>query len=171
MLKRMLWLLLFAGAVFAQDDEEDDGIEIDSVPDAEEDEDSSVPDRKPTRKRGRRPGTVLFTVRMYEIELPEAWEPNLIDAPKFELAWDIKIPGSNVPARLHLDREDKMGDPRSAPRLWTESVVKNLTGASLMEAKKMVEGVPATLKEGVAKEEAEKIKGEVEEAGGSVELK
>ena len=50
-------------------------------------------------------------------------------------------------------------------------VVKNLTGASLMEAKKMVEGVPATLKEGIAKEEADKIKGEIEEAGGSVELK
>jgi large subunit ribosomal protein L7/L12 len=35
----------------------------------------------------------------------------------------------------------------------------------------MVEGVPATLKEAVSKEEAEKVKGEVEEAGGSVELK
>ena len=56
-------------------------------------------------------------------------------------------------------------------KLNVVKVVKNLTGASLMEAKKMVEGVPATLKEGIAKEEAEKIKGEIEEAGGSVELK
>ena len=50
-------------------------------------------------------------------------------------------------------------------------VVKNLTGASLMDAKKMVEGVPAKIKEGVEKEEAEKVKSELEAAGGSVELK
>ena len=56
-------------------------------------------------------------------------------------------------------------------KLNVVKVVKNLTGASLMEAKKMVEGVPATLKEAVSKEEAEKVKGDVEEAGGSVELK
>ena len=56
-------------------------------------------------------------------------------------------------------------------KLNVVKVVKNLTGASLMEAKKMVEGVPATLKEAVSKEEAEKVKGEVEEAGGTVELK
>jgi len=56
-------------------------------------------------------------------------------------------------------------------KLNVVKVVKNLTGASLMEAKKMVEGVPATLKQGVSKEEAEKIKAELEEAGGSVELK
>lgn len=56
-------------------------------------------------------------------------------------------------------------------KLNVVKVVKNITGASLMEAKKMVEGTPATLKEAVAKEEAEKIKAEIEEAGGSVELK
>src|SRR5210317_2164670 len=50
-------------------------------------------------------------------------------------------------------------------KLNVVKVVKNLTGASLMEAKKMVEGVPATLKEAVSKEEAEKVKGELEEAG------
>ena len=56
-------------------------------------------------------------------------------------------------------------------KLNVVKVVKNLTGASLMEAKKMVEGVPATLKEQASKEEAEKIKAEIEEAGGAVELK
>ncbi|MEL6110160.1 MAG: 50S ribosomal protein L7/L12 [Planctomycetota bacterium] len=56
-------------------------------------------------------------------------------------------------------------------KLNVVKVVKNLTGASLMEAKKMVEGVPATLKEAVSKEEADKVKAEIEEAGGSVELK
>lgn len=56
-------------------------------------------------------------------------------------------------------------------KLNVVKVVKNITGASLMDAKKMVEECPATLKEGVGKEDAEKIKGEIEEAGGSVELK
>ena len=56
-------------------------------------------------------------------------------------------------------------------KLNVVKVVKNIAGLSLMEAKKLVEGVPATLKEAVAKDEAEKVKAEVEEAGGSVELK
>jgi large subunit ribosomal protein L7/L12 len=56
-------------------------------------------------------------------------------------------------------------------KLNVVKVVKNLTGASLMDAKKMVESAPATLKEGISKEDAEKVKAEIEEAGGSVELK
>ena len=56
-------------------------------------------------------------------------------------------------------------------KLDVVKVVKAITGASLMEAKKMVEGCPATLKEGAPKEEAEKVKADVEAAGGSVELK
>lgn len=56
-------------------------------------------------------------------------------------------------------------------KLDVVKVVKTITGASLMDAKKMVEGVPATLKEGVSKEDADKIKADVEAAGGSVELK
>ena len=56
-------------------------------------------------------------------------------------------------------------------KLDVVKVVKNITGASLMDAKKMVESAPATLKEGVSKEEAAKLKADVEAAGGSVELK
>ncbi|WP_442509625.1 50S ribosomal protein L7/L12 [Novipirellula sp. SH528] len=56
-------------------------------------------------------------------------------------------------------------------KLNVVKVVKNLTGASLMEAKKMVESCPATLKEGASKEDCDKIKAEIEEAGGTVELK
>lgn len=50
-------------------------------------------------------------------------------------------------------------------------VVRSITGLGLKEAKDMVEGVPAALKEGVSKEDADKIKAEIEEAGGSVEIK
>lgn len=56
-------------------------------------------------------------------------------------------------------------------KLNVVKVVKNITGASLMDAKKMVESCPATLKEGISKEDAQKVKAEIEEAGGSVELK
>ena len=56
-------------------------------------------------------------------------------------------------------------------KLNVVKVVKNLVGLSLMEAKKLVEGAPATLKEALSKEDAEKMKAELEEAGGSVELK
>ncbi|MCP4079241.1 MAG: 50S ribosomal protein L7/L12 [Planctomycetaceae bacterium] len=56
-------------------------------------------------------------------------------------------------------------------KLDVVKIVKAITGASLMESKKMVEACPATLKEGVSKEDAEKVKADVEGAGGSVEVK
>lgn len=56
-------------------------------------------------------------------------------------------------------------------KLDVVKVVKNITGASLMDAKKMVEGVPAKIKEGIAKDEAEKIKAQLVEVGATVELK
>jgi large subunit ribosomal protein L7/L12 len=49
--------------------------------------------------------------------------------------------------------------------------VRGITGLGLKEAKDMVEGAPATVKEGVGKDEAEEIKKQLEEAGASVELK
>ena len=49
--------------------------------------------------------------------------------------------------------------------------VRAITGLGLKEAKEMVEGVPATVKEGAEKGEAEDIKKQLEEAGASVELK
>lgn len=50
-------------------------------------------------------------------------------------------------------------------------VVRSVTGLGLKEAKEMVEGAPATVKEGAAKEESEEIKKQLEEAGATVELK
>lgn len=49
--------------------------------------------------------------------------------------------------------------------------VRSLTGLGLKEAKEAVEGTPATLKEGVSKEEAEETKKTLEEAGAVVEIK
>jgi large subunit ribosomal protein L7/L12 len=56
-------------------------------------------------------------------------------------------------------------------KLNVVKVVKNLTGATLMEAKKLVESAPVAIKEKLPKDEAEKLKAELEEAGASIELK
>jgi len=49
--------------------------------------------------------------------------------------------------------------------------VRAITGLGLKEAKDLVEGVPAAVKEGVSKDEAEGLKKQLEEAGASVEVK
>ena len=49
--------------------------------------------------------------------------------------------------------------------------VRTITGLGLKEAKDLVEGVPSKLKDGVGKEDAEKFKKQLEEAGATVELK
>ena len=50
-------------------------------------------------------------------------------------------------------------------------VVRAATGLGLKEAKALVDEAPKPVKEGVDKDEAEKLKGEIEEAGGTVEIK
>ena len=50
-------------------------------------------------------------------------------------------------------------------------VVRSVTGLGLKEAKELVDGAPNAVKEGVAKDEADSIKAQLEEAGATVELK
>ena len=56
-------------------------------------------------------------------------------------------------------------------KLAVVKLVKELTGLGLKEAKEMVDSAPATIKEGVAKDEAEGLKSSLEEAGAEVEVK
>ena len=58
-----------------------------------------------------------------------------------------------------------------ASKLNVIKVVREITGLGLKEAKALVDEAPKTLKEGVAKEEAEEIKTKLEEVGAKVELK
>ena len=58
-----------------------------------------------------------------------------------------------------------------ASKLAVVKAVKELTGLGLKEAKDMVDSVPANIKEGVSKDEAEGLKKALEEAGAVVELK
>lgn len=58
-----------------------------------------------------------------------------------------------------------------ASKINVIKVVRAITGLGLKEAKDLVEGAPKVLKEGVAKDEAEKIKAELEASGATVTLK
>lgn len=58
-----------------------------------------------------------------------------------------------------------------ASKLGVIKIVRELTGLGLKEAKALVDGAPGTIKEAVAKDEAEAMKAKLEEAGAKVELK
>ena len=58
-----------------------------------------------------------------------------------------------------------------ANKIAVIKVVRALTGLGLREAKELVDGAPKNLKEGVSKDEAEKIAAELKEAGAEVEVK
>jgi large subunit ribosomal protein L7/L12 len=58
-----------------------------------------------------------------------------------------------------------------ASKLAVVKLVKDLTGLGLKEAKELVDGAPKAIKEGIAKDEAEALKKQLEEAGAEVELK
>ena len=59
----------------------------------------------------------------------------------------------------------------AAKKIGVIKVVREATGLGLAEAKGLVEGAPKPVKQGVSKEDAEKLKKTIEEAGGQVELK
>ena len=71
-------------------------------------------------------------------------------------------------AQTEFDVVLKAGGPS---KLAVVKLVKELTGNGLKESKDMVDNAPTTLKEGVAKDEAEGLKKSLEEAGAEVEIK
>ena len=58
-----------------------------------------------------------------------------------------------------------------AEKIKVIKVVREITGLGLKEAKEAVDGAPTTLKEAISKDDAEKIKAQLEEVGAKVELK
>ena len=65
----------------------------------------------------------------------------------------------------------KIADDLSGLTVLEASEVRTITGLGLKEAKDLVEGAPSKLKDGVGKDDAEKFKKQLEEAGATVELK
>ena len=76
-----------------------------------------------------------------------------------------------APAEEEKDEFDVVLTEAGAQKIQVIKVVRELTSLGLKEAKDLVEGAPKTVKEGVAKDEANKIKTTLEKVGAKVELK
>ena len=79
--------------------------------------------------------------------------------------------GGAVEAAAEKTEFDVILKSAGASKLAIVKLVKDLTGAGLKEAKDMVDGAPAPIKQGISKDEAEALKKQLEEAGAEVELK
>ncbi|MCG5517136.1 MULTISPECIES: 50S ribosomal protein L7/L12 [Ectothiorhodospira] len=79
--------------------------------------------------------------------------------------------GAGEAAEEVKDEFDVVMSSFGSNKVGVIKVVRGLTGLGLKEAKDMVESAPATIKEGANKDDAEKMKKELEEAGATVELK
>ncbi len=77
-------------------------------------------------------------------------------------------PAAAAEEKTEFDVELKSG---GAQKINVIKVVRAATGLGLKEAKDLVDGAPKLVKEGLSKDEAEKLKKELEEAGATVELK
>ena len=79
--------------------------------------------------------------------------------------------GDGAAAEEEKDSFDVVLTGAGDKKIQVIKVVRAATGLGLKEAKDLVDGAPGTVKEGVAKDEAEKLRAELEEAVASVELK
>ena len=79
--------------------------------------------------------------------------------------------GGDAGAAEEKDSFDVILTAAGDKKIQVIKVVRAITGLGLKEAKDVVDGAPGPVKEGVTKDEAENLKGELEEAGASVELK
>ena len=81
------------------------------------------------------------------------------------------VAGAAAPAAEEKTEFDVILKDFGAKKLDVIKAVREITGLGLKDAKDLVEGAPKTLKEGVSKDEAEKIKAQLIEAGATVEVK
>ena len=79
--------------------------------------------------------------------------------------------GGDAPAAEEKTSFDVILKSGGANKLQVVKLVKDLTGLGLKEAKEVVDGAPKPLKEGIAKDEADALKKQLEEAGAEVEIK
>ncbi len=79
--------------------------------------------------------------------------------------------GAAAPAEEEKTEFDVILKDFGAKKLDVIKVIRSITGLGLKEAKDLVEGAPSKVKEGISKEEAEKMKAEIEATGATVEIK
>jgi large subunit ribosomal protein L7/L12 len=112
--------------------------------------------------------TVLEAAELATL-LEEKWGVSAAAAP---VAMAMPAGGGDAGAAAEEQTEfDVILTAVGASKINVIKEVRAITGLGLKEAKDLVEGAPKPVKEGVAKEEAEEIKGKLEEAGASVEVK
>jgi large subunit ribosomal protein L7/L12 len=85
----------------------------------------------------------------------------------------VAAPGGDGGAAAEEEKDsfDVVLTETGGQKIAVIKVVRAVTGLGLKEAKDLVDAAPGPVKEGATKEEAEKIKAELEEAGATVELK
>ena len=83
----------------------------------------------------------------------------------------VAAAGAAAPAAEEKTEFDVVLASFGANKLNVIKAVREITGLGLKDAKDLVEGAPKTVKEGVSKDEAEKIKATLTEAGATVEIK
>ena len=79
--------------------------------------------------------------------------------------------GAAAPAAEEKTEFDVVMTSFGSEKIKVIKVVREITGQGLAEAKATVEGIPAKIKEGVSKDEAEELKKKLEEVGATVEVK
>ena len=92
-------------------------------------------------------------------------------APVAVAAPGAAAPGAGAEAEEEQTAFDVMLTGAGDKKIQVIKVVRAVTGLGLKEAKDLVDGAPAAVKEGVTQEEADSIKAQLEEAGAGVELK
>jgi large subunit ribosomal protein L7/L12 len=113
--------------------------------------------------------TVLDLVELKN-KLEEEWGVTAA-APVAVAAAGAAPGGDGAAAEEEQSTFDVMLTEAGGQKIQVIKVVRAVTGLGLKEAKDLVDGAPNPVKEGVAKEEADTIKGQLEEAGATVELK
>ena len=83
----------------------------------------------------------------------------------------VAVAGAAAPAAEEKTEFDVILTGFGDKKLNVIKAVREITGLGLKEAKDMVEGCPKPVKEGVSKEDADKLKAELEAAGATVEIK
>ena len=81
------------------------------------------------------------------------------------------VAGAAAPAAEEKTEFDVILTGFGDKKLGVIKVIREITGLGLKEAKDLVEGCPKAVKEGISKEDAEKIKAQLTEAGATVEIK
>ena len=106
---------------------------------------------------------------LVKVEEPEVEEVKPVEAAPAPVA---AAPAAGAAAAEEEKTEfDVVLKAAGANKIAVIKVVRALTGLGLKEAKELVDGAPKNLKEGVSKDEAEKIAAELKEAGAEVEVK